>query len=191
MSVENEVKFVLHDPSGRLERHLHGNSDYQRIVIDQGYLDENTRLRRFLHEDGTVEFVHSVKYKIGPGRQVEIETPIAPNDFVMLWPRCGTTLRKVRYAAADGEIHWDVDFLKDSAGRTYFVMAEAEMPTTMDRPDYLPDAIAAHLLHDAGRQKGFSSRRMADQSYAASVMKSLLKRSRRVSATPAAIMSAP
>lgn len=176
MPVENEVKYVLQDPDGQLAAWLAQHPDAHAATIDQGYLADNVRLRRFTYADGTVAHVHSAKYRVGDGRQVEIEVGISEEDFCALWPACERSLRKRRYTLADGAVHWDVDFLLHPVtGAVYFVLAEAEMPEEMEAPAYLPEHIAAHLVYDAGRQKGYSSRRLSDPAYAAAVMKRLMK----------------
>ncbi len=176
MGVENEFNFCLHDPRGRLEARLQAMPGVRRIEIRQGYLSDDLRIRAMRDAaTGVVEHVMSFKRDVG-GSVVEVETAMDEADFRRLWKTCGTTLRKTRYAFAEGEVHWDVDYLRTRKGETYFVKAEAEVAEHVADCPAACDAIAGHVIAVPGKRKGFSSRRLADEGYAKALLKGLLER---------------
>ena len=64
--------------------------------------------------------------------------------------------------------HWDVDFFKADDGRTYFALAEVEMPETRDRAAAAaaqPGAASARGWRQHGDPR-FASKRLADRSHA-------------------------
>jgi len=75
--------------------------------------------------------VLSFKRKVA-GQQIEIECPVEPADAAVLLTTAGVVVSKRRFKFRDGEVCWDVDFMK-SSGETYFVLAEAEMPGIMEQ----------------------------------------------------------
>jgi CYTH domain-containing protein len=166
MPVENERKFVLHDPQGALERAL-GNvrPAIPRKAIRQGYLDTvGLRIRRF-DQDGKVSHIFSYKRPVDDV-MVEIEQEIDALDFERLWKLRRETLEKVRYSIPAGDCQWDIDFFKD-AGRTYFALAEVEMPEGREEPPPPPAILAPYIefLVERGDER-FSSKKLADPAYA-------------------------
>ena len=67
----------------------------------------------------------------------------------------------------DGRFHWDVDFFKTDDGRTYFALAEVEMPEDDTVPPPPPAVLAPHVLLLAPRSDPrFTSKRLADRAHA-------------------------
>jgi CYTH domain-containing protein len=165
MPIENERKFVL-DEQGNLEAALANTAGVTRRVLRQGYLDTSgLRIRAIEAPDATR---HVLTYKrTVDGQMVEIETDISQIDFDRLWTLRRESLRKVRYAWEDGRYHWDVDFFKTEDGRTYFAMAEVEMPEEQVEPPPPAAAFASHVLLLAPRDDPrFTSKRLADRAHA-------------------------
>ena len=166
MPVENERKFVLHDPHGALERALGDvRPAIPRKAIRQGYLDTvGLRIRRF-DQDGHVSHIFSYKRPVD-GVMVEIEREIDTLDFERLWKLRRESLEKVRFSIPAGDCQWDIDFFKD-AGRTYFALAEVEMPEGREEPPAPPAILAPHIefLVERGDER-FSSKKLADPAYA-------------------------
>ena len=131
MPIENERKFVL-DDDGKLEQHLAGAPGVTRSFLRQAYLDVSGLRIRSIEADGKTQHIFTYKREVD-GQVVEIETEISATDFDRLWTQRRETLQKARYSWTDGRFHWDVDFFKTDDGRTYFAMAEVEMPETGHR----------------------------------------------------------
>lgn len=166
MPIENERKFVLHDPQSALEQALAAaRPSIRRAVIRQAYLDTaGLRIRRF-DRDGAVSHIFSYKRPVDDV-MVEIEREIDPVDFERLWKLRRETLEKLRYSIPAGDCLWDIDFFKD-AGRTYFALAEVEMPEGREEPPPPPSILVPYIefLVDRGDER-FSSKKLADPAYA-------------------------
>lgn len=173
MPIENERKFVLRN-DGALEARLAKSTGVTRSYLRQAYLDSSGVRIRSIESDGATSHVFTFKREID-GQVVEIETAISPIDFERLWTQRRETLQKARYSWPDGPFHWDVDFFKASDGRTYFAMAEVEMPETQIEPPPLPPRLADHLLDTApaGDQR-FTSKRLANQAHAETLLADIL-----------------
>ncbi|HEX2891921.1 hypothetical protein [Vineibacter terrae] len=174
MPIENERKLVLRDPEGRLEQALAAACPpWTRRAIRQAYLDApGLRIRRFETPDA-VEHIFSFKRPIG-AEMVEIETAVSEVDFQRLWTLRRETLEKVRFHLAAGDCGWDVDFFKVE-GRTYFALAEVEMPAGRDDPPETPAILSPHviLLVPRGDER-FASKKLADPDYATRQMQAVL-----------------
>ena len=110
-------------------------------------------------------------FKGGAGQVVEIETEIAAADFERLWTQRRESLQKARYSWPDGRFHWDVDFFKTDDGRTYFAMAEVEMPENDTTPPPLAARLAPHFLAEAPhRDPRFTSKRLSDPVFAEALL---------------------
>jgi CYTH domain-containing protein len=172
--IENERKLVLRDPDGALERALAGACPpWTRYDIRQAYLDApGLRIRRFETAQGA-QHIFSFKRPVG-AEMVEIETPISAVDFDRLWTLRRETLEKARFHLAAGDCGWDVDFFK-SGGRTYFALAEVEMPEGRTDLPATPAIIAPHvvMLVPPDDQR-FASKKLADTSHAARLARDLL-----------------
>jgi len=166
MPIENERKFVLDDLSGALEARLAARPGVKRTYLHQAYLDASgLRIRSIEAADGT-QRIFSYK-RLVDDQVVEIETEISALDFGRLWKIRREALQKARYSWPDGRFRWDVDFFKTEDGRTYFALAEVEMPETETQPPSPPDVLAPHVLLLARRNdQRFTSKRLADRAHA-------------------------
>lgn len=165
MPIENERKFVL-DDDGRLETELAHTPGVTRLVLQQAYLDSSGLRIRSIEAPDKTRYVFTYKRLID-NQMVEIETDISRLDFDRLWKLRREHLRKVRYAWGDGHFHWDTDFFKTDDDRTYFAMAEVEMPEEMREPPPIAPRLASHLLVlvPLGDPR-FTSKRLAGQEHA-------------------------
>ena len=174
MPVENELKYVLDDPTGNLEGWL-SNLDILGYDILQAYLDADTRIRRFTSlDDGSVDWILSFKRKI-LGKQIEIEAPMTEADFTSLLPTADVVFTKRRYKVKTTSAEWDIDFLKDKKLGTYFVLAEAEMPDGQTDPGVIPQDIINHMILEVGELSGFGNKKLSDTKYATTLLKDLRK----------------
>ena len=164
MPIENERKFVLQD-DGALERRLAAAPGVVRSFLRQAYLDASGVRIRAIESGGKTRHIFSFKRPVDD-QMVEIETEIAAIDFERLWTLRRETLLKTRYSWRDGRFHWDVDFFK-TGDRTYFALAEVEMPETDTVPPPPPPILAPHVLLLAPRgDPRFTSKRLADKTHA-------------------------
>jgi len=165
MPIENERKFVL-DEDGGLETRLAQAPGVVRSSLTQAYLDSPGARIRSIESGGRTRYVFTFKRPVD-GQLVEIETDISEADFKRLWSVCRESLRKTRYSWADGRFHWDIDFFKTAGGRTYFALAEVEMPEQEQRPPEVPARLASHLVGQAPLgDPRFASKQLADQAHA-------------------------
>jgi len=165
MPIENERKFVLNE-DGQLEPRLAQAPGVIRSRLTQAYLDSAGVRIRSIETAGKLRYVFSFKRPV-EGQMVEIETGIDETDFKRLWTIGRETLRKTRYSWVDGRFHWDIDFFKTGEGRTYFALAEVEMPEHEREPPAVPARLASHLLGPAPLgDPRFTSKRLADQTHA-------------------------
>ena len=165
MPIENERKFVLNE-DGQLEPRLAQAPGVTRSRLAQAYLDSAGVRIRSIETAGKLRYVFSFKRPV-EGQMVEIETGIDEADFKRLWTLSRETLCKTRYSWADGRFHWDIDFFKAGDGRTYFALAEVEMPEHEREPPEVPARLASHLLGPAPLgDPRFTSKRLADQGHA-------------------------
>jgi CYTH domain-containing protein len=175
MPIENERKFVLRDPEGVLERALASACPpWRRYCIRQAYLDApGLRIRRFEDPDG-IQHIFSFKRPVG-AEMVEIETEMSAVDFQRLWTLRRESLEKERYHLADGRCGWDVDFFKHD-GRTYFALAEVEMPEGRIEPPPPPAILSPYIAMLVERSdERFASKKLADPAHAARVAQEVLK----------------
>lgn len=165
MPIENERKFVL-DTDRELEAALARLPGVSQSVLRQAYLDVTGLRVRSIHSDGITRFVFTYKRTVA-GRVVEIETDIAADDFERLWSVGHQMLRKIRYSWDHGRYHWDIDFFKTGDERTYFALAEVEMPEEETEPPPLPSCLVEWSLGlvPLGDPR-FASKRLADQAHA-------------------------
>ena len=175
MPIENERKFVL-DEDGRLEPLLARTPGVACSRLTQAYLDSAGVRIRSIQTAGRLRYVFSFKRPV-EGQMVEIETDIDAADFKRLWTLSGETLCKTRYSWADGRFHWDIDFFKTDDGRTYFALAEVEMPEHERQPPDVPVRLASHLLGPAPLgDPRFTSKRLADQAHAERLLAEIRER---------------
>lgn len=178
MPVENEFNYVLDDADGSLRGRLARKAGVRTREIVQAYLTDENRIRSFHDsEKGETTYVFSFKRKV-EGKVREIETPLSKEDFDALLPTATRTLRKTRYAFEEAGAHWDVDYFEGRKG-TYFVKAEAEVADSIRVAPAPCETIAANVLYEAGKQSGFSSRRLADEAYARDLMRIVRQHAKR------------
>jgi CYTH domain-containing protein len=177
MPIENERKFVL-DDDGKLERLLAQAPGVERRILIQAYLDSPGLRLRAIDHAGLTRHIFGYKREI-EGKVVEIETEIDPADFRRLWTLRRETLQKVRYSWPDGRFHWDVDFFKTGEGRTYFALAEVEMPETDKIPPPVPPRLSAYVLGvvPPGDPR-FTSKRLADRAHAEQLLAEIRQKGR-------------
>jgi len=173
MPIENERKFVLHDPSGALEKSLARNPAASGALLRQAYLDSSgVRIREIVAPDET-RAVFTFKRTV-EGNVVEIETPISPDDFQRLWTLRRETLVKHRYHLVDGDCGWDIDFFKDgetAESPTYFAMAEVEMPESWDTAPPAPPWLASYIVHAvANGDERYTSKRLSQIDHARTLL---------------------
>jgi CYTH domain-containing protein len=100
-------------------------------------------------------------------RVIEIEQEIDERDYNDLWEQSLVRFEKVRYKYGSPYKGWEVDFFKDHDNKTYFAMAECEMPEYQKQPDKYPTLVKKNLLHEvAACDERFSSKLLADPRYA-------------------------
>jgi CYTH domain-containing protein len=176
MPTENERKYVLDPACEKLF------ADVKKVRIRQGYINgKMPRLRATQRSGGDAvvfgeyAYVFCYKQKVG-NRLIEIETEIDRRDFDDLWTLTKRRLIKTRYILDHPDFNrWEVDFFKDNKGKTYFAMAEYEMPEGQSKPGSFPPIIWDHLLHLVPRKHNdlFSSSLLASPSYAKTLLKKL------------------
>jgi CYTH domain-containing protein len=165
MPIENERKFVLNE-DGRLEARLAQAPGVTRSRLSQAYLDSAGVRIRSIETAGKLRHVFGFKRPVND-QMVEIEIDVDEADFKRLWTLARETLCKTRYSWTDGRFHWDIDFFKTGEGRTYFALAEVEMPEHEREPPAVPARLASHLLGPAPLgDPRFTSKRLADQTHA-------------------------
>jgi CYTH domain-containing protein len=183
MPVENELKYVLDDPTGNLEEWLSGQAIMVYDIL-QAYLDADTRIRQFTTlANGETNWILSFKRKIA-GKQIEIEAPMTQADFLSLLPTADVVLTKRRYRIITDTADWDIDFLKNKKSETYFVLAEAEMSDGQTDPGIIPEDIINHMIFEVGELSGFGNKKLSDPRYAGSVLKELRKSSSKLNTYP-------
>jgi len=178
MPIENERKFVLDDLSGGLETRLAGRAGVRWLYLRQAYLDASGVRIRAIEEAGRTRHIFSYKRPVDD-QMVEIETEIVKPDFDRLWKLRRETLQKARYTwrdGRDGRFQWDVDFFKADDGRTYFALAEVEMPEGETAPPPPPEVLAPHVVLLAPRNDPrFTSKRLADRAHAGNLLAEVMK----------------
>jgi CYTH domain-containing protein len=166
MPIENERKFVLEDGDGGLERILGQTPGVTRSYLRQAYLDSSGLHIRSIDAGGMTRHIFSYKRSVDD-QMVEIETEVPAVDFERLWKIRCETLQKARYSWEDAPFHWDVDFFRTDDGRTYFALAEVEMPEAHTVPPPPPAVLAPHVLLLAPRNDPrFTSKRLSDRGHA-------------------------
>ena len=185
MPIENEYKFLLHDPDGLLEHSLNLRPDFQKIDIRQGYLRKGCRVRQW--REGTTErFIFSYKQRVDDDI-IEIETDISGDDFARLWRVIEKPIEKVRFKKTDADAVWDVDFLKHK-GATYFALAEVELSPEVREVPRILNSLKDYTLGRMERHcKALANKRLSDQRYAAQVMAAFVQNR---PATPDSILAA-
>ena len=144
MPIENERKFVLNDLSGAPEARVAAHAGARRSYLPQAYLDASGLRIRSIESADRIQRIFTYK-RLVDDQVVEIETEISQVDFERLWKTRREALQKARYSWADGRFRWDVDFFKTEDGRTYFALAEVEMPETETQPPPPPEVLMLEI----------------------------------------------
>lgn len=147
MGIENERKFVLdvNEPDKFLNSLIH--QGYTSHTLLQGYLNDQTRIRKSLIADKLEICEFTFKLMVN-GKLIEVETEISELDFDTLWVKVGKVINKVRVKVPYGDFIWEIDFfMEEATGLCYLVMAEVEMPDGMEMPDAIPALVADYLLY--------------------------------------------
>jgi CYTH domain-containing protein len=164
MPTENEAKFVL-----RLE----GEDEIAAVCdrwepIRQGYLYAAKGMSHRVRAAGVSKPKYSMTFKKNArSRTVEVETDLDARDFDDLWGDTIQRLYKVRHYLRYRSLLYEIDSFKDYLNRTYFLMAEVEMPEGNDPPEILPPILTKHLLFRVPLTDcKFASKLIADPRYA-------------------------
>jgi CYTH domain-containing protein len=169
---ENELKYVLEQDCEREVKH----KATSWFLIHQGYLvasrGVSLRVRSSLKigEETDIRYYMTFKYS-AKGRVIEIEKKIDERDFSEIWDAAMNKIVKMRYKVKDSKKHnWEIDFFRDHHDKTYFVMAEHEMPEGQTVPDAIPEVVSENLLFPVPlTDTRFSSKLLADVRYAKSL----------------------
>lgn len=174
MPIENERKYVLrlnvsegvfHDTADSVE-------DIEQVYLISGK-KQSLRCRKITSVKGKdIELAYNMTFKQEVDKKVvELETDIEARDYKLLRKVSTSILQKTRYRIGE----WEVDFFK-SDGRTYFVMAEIEMPENQKKPNSIPKLIKENLVHVVKRgDKRFTSKKLCDVKHAQKLITSLLR----------------
>ena len=174
MPTENERKWVIALDSEKafseIARPLHIWQGYPSAVRGM-----TVRVRRV--KDGEKEtYVFTYKNNTGT-RVIEIEQEIDKRDYDDLWNQSLVRMEKVRYKYAAPYKGWEVDFFKDHKDKTYFAMAECEMPEGQKEPDKMPKLVKNNLIFAVpANDERFSSKLLADPRYASKLFAGLGKK---------------
>ncbi len=165
MPIENEYKFCLHDPEEQLEKTLLA-SDHFRAGIKQGYIRKGSRIREWHDpQSDALRYIYTYKHRVEDD-VIEVETDISKEDFNKLWSVRERDVEKIRFKFIIDGLTWDVDFLKNQ-GKTYFVIAEVELPEKERNIPEPPAIIKDYVLGGTERHdKTLSNKRLSNVEYA-------------------------
>lgn len=171
MPTENELKYVL-----KLDSEAQFEAIAKPLHIWQGYpcaLRGMTVRVRKIFDGSDTSFVFTYKNNTGI-RVIEIEQEIDERDYNDLWGQSLVRFEKVRYKYATPYKGWEVDFFKDHDGKTYFAMAECEMPEGQTAPDKFPTLVKNNLVFAVpSLDERFSSKLLADPRYAKKLLEEI------------------
>lgn len=169
MSIENEIKIVLHN-------HMFDFTDWQSSMITQHYLLSGIRTR-CEGEDGEYYYTVNYKTKQSDYSNAEQEYEIDKQVYDLLNERESQfSLDKIRYSKQFDDELWSIDFFLDSTESVYFVLAECEMPKGRLLPVTIPQNVADNMLYIASRRENsslVSNYQLADIPYATRLLESL------------------
>ncbi|MEH6630718.1 MAG: hypothetical protein V7776_07825 [Halopseudomonas aestusnigri] len=174
MPIENEYKFCLHDPEGKLEKALLA-SDHFRAGIKQGYIRKGSRIREWHDlQTNALRYIYTYKHRVEDD-VIEVETEISQEDFNKLWSVRERDVQKMRFKFSIDDLTWDVDFLKNQ-NQTYFVIAEVELLEHERNVPEPPALIKDYVLGGTGRHdKTLSNKRLSNVDYALRVTTAFLE----------------
>lgn len=175
VAIENEIKFVL---TRYDELELLLSSAYGWEDINQAYFNSNNRIRKSTFQNGREEHVFAFKQRLRNGRTVEIESEISESEFDDLWEFTDERLFKRRSSIFctkknkddkqwENVHRWDVDFPRWPSGNKYFVVAEVEMVSDMERPNSILSILKPFVIHEVPRDDNrFSAKKLSDDKHA-------------------------
>lgn len=150
------------------EFHIRG----KQSVIETGRLPGTPRIRQY----GDQYLFTYKEWAKDKDVRIELEDEISAKAFDDLWPNCHATMYKDRYVTDKDGIEWVVDFMHegDESGPVYFVLAEAEMPTDMEKPDKIIKPIRDDVIFEVPKgNKEYTSRKLCDKPYADQKLKEI------------------
>ena len=164
LPMEIERKFLLHGlpPEAAMA---------ESLSIEQGWLPGTLireRLRRTIHADGAAQLTRTIKVGT-PGARIELEEPVDPALFTVLWPlTVDARIRKRRHLVGDGAIVWEVDVFLDRD----LVLAEVEL-THVDQLVVIPSWLAPFVVRDVTNEPAYLNSVMAQRDPASTVRTTL------------------
>lgn len=169
MPAENERKYVL---SFNLAAQDLEEAGWKKIPIRQAYLPDGPRVRQYGDQ-----YVFTYKRWIAAkNRDTEVETALSEEDFNDLWKECKEVVSKTRYIAPDmpDGYEWAVDFLQDKKDKTYFIMAEVEMPEHIEKPEKTPSLVAANIMFEVPKGDfNYSNKKLSNKRHAKKLLQKI------------------
>lgn len=186
MVTENERKYVLYCDRTIIEQIKPKVSK----IIDQqqAFLKEGSgwvlRIRKSniiyrLSDDGPIQdpkYTMTFKQKTN-NRQIEIEQDLDERDYLDLFETRVGLVYKRRHVIVEGLHEWEIDAYTLNQGdeNPYFILAEVELDEDAISPKFMPNFITDNLLYEVGvNERGFSSKKLRDPSYARKLYDNLL-----------------
>jgi len=159
---ENEIKFVVRN----YEEHERSLTPLGWHDIEQGYLNPNNRIRLISYPDhDDFEYFFTYKQRLPNGHNLELgEFPLGVDVGIEAWQCTQERLRKRRVSIVHDKLKWDIDFYRWKA--PYFVLAEVEMPASMQHPTSILPHIEKDIVYEVPRDDGrFTARLLADEDH--------------------------
>ncbi len=101
------------------------------------------RIRRVMHDDGAVQYTHTIKHGLGMVR-AEQERSLTEQEFQTHWPRTrGRRLSKTRHRVTEADLVWEIDVFDQFD----LVLAEIELPA-IDTPTPIPEWLKPHIVRE-------------------------------------------
>ena len=173
MPIENEQKFIL---SLDVEEDIKNNCPLY-FKIQQGYLSANAVIRVTERMGGQMVYEFIYKQKTNTGTTFVTHNRITEDDFETLREEVKSVVIKTRYWLYTIKGAWEIDFLKNDVGETYFALAEYKMPEWQESPEILPGMIQRHLLKTIDKDDvSFSDKRLSNEAYAVKKLKVILNK---------------
>lgn len=161
--VENEVKFLL-----KLDSKF-DTLGWDVLAIEQHYLPNDVRIRRRSFGQDS-EFTINTKSLRDDYAHNELEYTISADVFALLRDQQSMAqLKKTRFSHQIEDEVWSIDLLaSDPHWKTYFILAECEMPEHRISPRHIPIQVSANLLYSVPRNltSDYSNYRLSNINYA-------------------------
>lgn len=185
MVTENERKYVLYCDRIIIDQI---KSKASKIIDQQqAFLKEGTGWVLRVRKSNTIYCVNNKipqnpKYTLtfkqkANGRQIEIEQELDDRDYSDLFNTRVGLVYKRRHVIVDGLYEWEIDayMLHHEDKDPYFILAEVELDENVDSPEHVPSFITDNLLYEVSKDdRGFSSKKLRDPSYARELYNNLL-----------------